>query len=223
MVKRKVKKSDKKSSSKKATQASAMPKVEKAAPKSFKHWLGVFGDKALLALVGAKGLLKIPAYLAAFLTASFVFAYVFTFFKDGTMNWSLVFSGLDFSEKLKILGQVVSEIFTGLASLYGISIFAMSLLQGLCIALMVYAWKNRERDSAIDGASTGGIGALLGFIALGCPSCGVTFITPILTAIAGTSDGANRERKTDFYYFGICFANLHSYSARLCRFRYYER
>ena len=199
MVKRKVKKSDKKSGSKKAAQASAMPKVEKAAPKSFKHWLGVFGDKALLALEGAKGLLKKPAYLATFLIASFVFAYVFTFFKDGTMNWSLVFSGLDFSEKLKILGQVVPEIFTGLASLYGISIFAMSLLQGLCIALMVYAWKNRERDSAIDGASTGGIGALLGFIALGCPSCGVTFITPILTAIAGTGAMALTESVSQIF------------------------
>ena len=115
------------------------------------------------------------------------------------MNWSLVFSGLDFSEKLKILGQVVPEIFTGLASLYGISIFAMSLLQGLCIVLMVYAWKNRERDSAIDGASTGGIGALLGFIALGCPSCGVTFITPILTAIAGTGAMALTESVSQIF------------------------
>ena len=105
MVKRKVKKSDKKSGSKKAAQTSAMPKVEKTAPKSFKHWLGVFGDKALLALEGAKGLLKKPAYLATFLIASFVFAYAFTFFKDGTMNWSLVFSGLGLGEKLSCTGN----------------------------------------------------------------------------------------------------------------------
>ena len=74
----------------------------------------------MLALEGAKELLKKPAYLATFLIASFVFAYVFTFFKDGTMNWSLVFSGLDFSEKLKILGQVVPEIFTVLGVFIGI-------------------------------------------------------------------------------------------------------
>ena len=64
---------------------------------------------------------------------------------------------------------------------------------------MVYAWKNRERDSAIDGASTGGIGALLGFIALGCPSCGVTFITPILTAIAGTGAMALTESVSQIF------------------------
>ena len=183
MVERKVKKASK--SKKIAKAETVVPKVKHSAAKGFKHWLSSFGDKAVLALNGTKGLLKKPAYLAIFLLASFAFAYILTFFSAGTVNWSLLWSGLGFGEKMGILGRCVVEIFTNLRTFYGVTIFIMSLLQGLCIALMVFSWKNRERDSAIDGASTGGIGALLGFIALGCPSCGVTLVAPILTAIGG--------------------------------------
>ncbi len=183
MVQRKVTKK-KKSSKKPAETVKEFPSV-KPAKKSFRQKLSSFGDKALLACQGAKGLLCQPAYLAIFVVSALVFAYIFTFFRDGTVNWSLLLSGLPFADKLGILGQGFLNIFANVRDLYGISILVMSLLQGLCIALMVYAWKHRERNSALDGASTGGIGAILGFIALGCPSCGVTFVTPILTAIGG--------------------------------------
>ena len=194
MVKRKI--SKKKAPKKVATEPKAKVapiKVSKPAAKGFRHRLSSFGDKALLAMSGTSMLLKKPAYATTFAVTSFVFAYIFTFFSNGTVNWSLLWSGINFDEKLGILGGCVIDIFTNLSNLYGIATFVMSLLQGLCISLMVFAWKNRERDSAIDGASTGGIGTLLGFIALGCPSCGVTFVTPILTAIAGTGAMALTE------------------------------
>ena len=51
--------------------------------------------------------------------------------------------------------------------------------------LLVFAWRHREKDATLDGASTGGIGSILGFVALGCPTCGVGLLMPLLTAIAG--------------------------------------
>jgi uncharacterized membrane protein len=70
----------------------------------------------------------------------------------------------------------------------------MALLQGVIIMQLVFTWKNRERDMAIDGASTGTIAAILGFITLGCPSCGVGLLSAILTAIAGTGAAVLAER-----------------------------
>ena len=69
----------------------------------------------------------------------------------------------------------------------------MSALQALVIILLIFAWRHRQKDSVLDGASTGGIGAIFGFIALGCPSCGVGLLTPILTTLAGAGAMAMAE------------------------------
>ena len=70
----------------------------------------------------------------------------------------------------------------------------MSSLQRLTkIMLLIFAWRNREKEHAIDGASTGSIGAIFGFVALGCPTCGVSLLAPLLTAIAGAGAMAAAE------------------------------
>ena len=84
-----------------------------------------------------------------------------------------------------MLGLVFRNIIYNFTSLYGILIILMALLQALVIILLTFAWRNREKDATLDGASTGGIGSILGFVALGCPTCGVGLLMPILTAIAG--------------------------------------
>ena len=60
--------------------------------------------------------------------------------------------------------------------------------------LMIYVWRHREKSIAIDSASTGSIASVIGFVALGCPSCGISLLSPILTAIAGASAGILAER-----------------------------
>ena len=94
---------------------------------------------------------------------------------------------------MEVLGRVCVKILENFTSLYGILIIFMSILQALTIMLLIFTWKNREKDRAIDGASTGSIGAIFGFVALGCPTCGVSILTPILTAIAGTGAMAAAE------------------------------
>ncbi len=150
-------------------------------------------DRAKFALSGVGMLLKRPKYLAVFIVSLLIFLYILTFFKNGTSNWALLWSGVSFGTKMGILGRVFGDMFSNFTDWYGILIILMSLLQAITIMLLVFTWRNREKDHTLDGASTGGIGALLGFIALGCPTCGVSILTPLLTAIAGTGAMAAAE------------------------------
>lgn len=143
-------------------------------------------DRAKFAALSIWTLFKRPKYLASFIISLFVFLYILSFFKDGSGNWLLLCSGLSFGSKMEVLGRVFLKIFDNFTNLYGILIILMSILQALTIMLLIFTWRNRDKDNAIDGASTGGIGAIFGFVALGCPTCGISILAPLLTAIAGT-------------------------------------
>ena len=150
-------------------------------------------DRTKFALSSIGYLLRRPKYLAVFIVSLFVFLYILTFFKSGTSNWALLWSGVSFGTKMGILGRVFADILGNFTDLYGILIILMSLLQAITIMLLIFTWRNREKDHTLDGASTGGIGALLGFVALGCPTCGISILTPLLTAGAGTGAMAAAE------------------------------
>lgn len=144
-------------------------------------------DRSKFALVSIAYLFKQPKYLLIFLFSFVFFSYFLTFFRDGSSNWQLVWSGLGIDRKFELLGRVFPAMLENFSSFYGITIIFLSLLQAVIIAQLVFAWKHREKGQQIHGASTGGVGALLGFVALGCPSCGIGLLTPLLTAIAGAS------------------------------------
>ena len=142
-------------------------------------------DKTKFALVGTEKLLKRPAYIALFLLCMLLFHYFLTFFRDGSSNWQLLWSGLPFGRKLEVLGRIFPSMLDNFSSFYGWTIVLLSLLQALIIVQLVFACKNRKRSDALNQASAGGAGAILGFIALGCPSCGIGLLSPLLSAIAG--------------------------------------
>lgn len=150
-------------------------------------------DRSKFALVSTGYLFKKPKYLCVFLLSFLVFIYFLTFFRDGSSNWQLVWSGLTIDRKLEVLGRVFPAILENFTSFYGLTIIFLSLLQGVIVMQIVFAWKNREKEQSLNTASTGGVGALLGFLALGCPSCGIGLLTPLLSAIAGASAVALSE------------------------------
>ncbi len=160
---------------------------------NFKRSLETASDQSKLALAGIRQLLRRPKYLATFLISLLLFLFILNFFKDGNTNWTLITSGLEFSRKMEVLGRVVGEMALNFCSLHGVMIILMALMQALIIPLLIHSWRCRAKEQALDGASTGSIGSVLGFVALGCPSCGVGLLTPILTAIAGTSAMALAE------------------------------
>jgi len=150
-------------------------------------------DRSKFALVSTGCVLKKRKYLLFFLISLLLILYLLTFFRDGSNNWQLIWSGLAFRRKLEVLVRVFPAILDNFISLYGVSIIFLSIFQAIIIAQLVFTWDNRKKDSALDGASTGSIGAILGFITLGCPSCGVGLLTPLLSAIAGASAVALAE------------------------------
>ncbi len=161
--------------------------------KKAKTLVETIADRTKFEMVSIGYLLRQLKYLASFLISLVVFLYILSFFKNGNGNWLLLCSGLDFGAKMEVLGRVAVGILDNFTSLYGVLIIFMSLLQALTIMLLIFTWQNREKEQAIDGASTGSIGAVFGFVALGCPTCGVSLLAPILTAIAGTGAMAAAE------------------------------
>jgi len=150
-------------------------------------------DRSKFALVSTGYIFKKPKYLVLFLLSFFVFLYFLTFFRDGSSNWQLIWSGLAIDRKLEVLGRIFQAILENFCSLYGAVILLLSLLQGIIVMQLAFAWRHREKEQQLEGASAGGVGAVLGFIALGCPSCGIGLLTPLLSAIAGASAVALSE------------------------------
>ena len=150
-------------------------------------------DRSKFAAISSGKILRRPKGFLTFLVFLVFFLYFLSFFRDGDGNLQLLFSGLPFGRKLEVLGRVFLGIGDNFTSLYGVTIILLSVLQALVVMHLVFAWRHREKSHALDGASTGGAGAILGFVALGCPSCGIGLLTPLLSAIAGASAAALAE------------------------------
>ena len=93
---------------------------------------------------------------------------------------------LGFPSSLKILGDSFIAIFgIGQPFLDWLPIFALSLLQGILIGLIVLLWQKKRDQNA---GNLGSAGIVAGLIALGagCPTCGTTLITPLLGTLFST-------------------------------------
>ena len=103
----------------------------------------------------------------------------------GFAKFELMYA-LGFPENLKIIFGCVVAIF-GVNQIFldWLLIFAISVLQGILIGLIVLLWnKKKEQNSAnLEKA-----GIITGLIALGagCPTCGATLLTPLVGAIFST-------------------------------------
>lgn len=157
--------------------------------KKLKEKAEAFGNKSKYAVIGAGHCLSRPKYAVACALAFVAILYLFTFFRDGSGRWQLLCAG-----KTDQLWINFVSMMSNFASFYGILLVFMSALQALAVTQIVYAWRNRRKDEAISGIERGGIASLLGFAALGCPSCGISIFMPILTAVVGTGASIVAER-----------------------------
>lgn len=150
-------------------------------------------DYLKLALVGQHVVLKNPRYVGVFTIAWIGLYYGYFFFRSGNGDWNLLWSGINMGDKLALLGRDFVNMWVSLASWYGLQLAIMTGLQAMTLVLLIFAWRHRDKENALDGASTGGIAAILGMLALGCPSCGLSLITPILTTLAGAGAAVMAE------------------------------
>ena len=158
--------------------------------KKMRNTLDLWLDETKLAFIGLGNMLKRPAYMGLVVAVWLIFAYILTFFNSGTGTWNLLWSGISFSDKLGLLVKVWQGVLMNFTSLNGLLLMILSFLQGLTIATLVFVWKGREKKAAVNGLEAGGVGAAFSFLVLGCPSCGISLLAPVATAIAGTGAAA---------------------------------
>lgn len=157
---------------------------------NFWKWLDDF------ALAG-KGILlatKEKRFWYGFVPAFLFFGLLINLLAGGFSKFELM-AATGFSGTMKILGDAFLSIF-GVNQPFAdwLYVFALSLLQGILIGLIVLLWHKKRKNIATDSEdnqNTAGLeraGIITGLIALGagCPTCGTTLLTPLLGTIFST-------------------------------------
>jgi hypothetical protein len=123
-----------------------------------------------------------------FLFSFFIFAFILTFAANGSLYFSLLTANISLVNKLTVLGQVFTSIFSNIfQGINGVLVILLSFLQAITITLMVYAKKYSKakticrigKDSGLQGAAL-----IISFIGVGCPTCGTSLIAPLIALFA---------------------------------------
>ena len=148
---------------------------------NWREWL----DQCILAGQGILLATKEKRFWYGFVPSFLFFGVLMNLLAGGTSKFELM-GALGFPDNLKILGNSFIAVFgVNQPFLDWLPIFAISILQGILIGLIVLLWK-KKRDQNSANLSSAGI--ITGLIALGagCPTCGATLITPLIGAIFST-------------------------------------
>ena len=148
---------------------------------NWRKWL----DGFVLAANGILLATREKRFWYGFVPAFFFFGFLMNLLSGGFAKFELM-GALGFPTSLQVLGSAfIATLGIGQPFLDWLPIFAISILQGILIGLIVLLWdKKREQNSAnLEKA-----GIITGLIALGagCPTCGTTLLTPLLGAIFST-------------------------------------
>lgn len=152
---------------------------------NWRKWLDEFalaGKGILLAARNRK-------FWYGFVPSFLFFGLLMNLLSGGTAKFELM-TTLGFPESLKILGNSFLAIFgINQPFLDWLPIFAISILQGILIGIIVLLWgKKREQATSGNAENLQKAGLITGLIALGagCPTCGATLITPLIGAFVST-------------------------------------
>lgn len=137
-----------------------------------------------------------PAYFFLAAGVSIVFyELIFWFLNLGLLQYLLTSQFLTIGDKFNMLIGSYSGIFTVPLSPLALTLFAVSIFQGVAVAALAYSiGKERSMRQGIlrDFGGTGIAGAL-SVLGLGCAACGTSLVTPILTFFFATSSVAVAE------------------------------
>ncbi len=139
------------------------------------------------ALAG-KGILlatKEKRFWYGFIPTFLFFGLLMDLLSGGLSKFNLM-SATGFLGSLKIIGDSFLSIFGVYQSfLDWLPIFAISILQGILIGLIVLLWNKKRKNSTKNSENLGNAGIITGLIALGagCPTCGTTLIAPLIGSI----------------------------------------
>ena len=132
---------------------------------------------------GISRLLLIPQYFLLAAVTSLIFALVIFFAINANFYGPLMMSQLPFLDKIALLGDMLSDIFTqGFTSINGALLIVVSVLQGISIAAVIFtAKKNKVEEKPVTRqVGLSGIASVAAAIGLGCVPCGTSIILPII-------------------------------------------
>lgn len=148
---------------------------------NWRKWLDGF-------VLAGKGILlatREKKFWYGFVPSFLFFGFLMNLLAGGFAKFELM-SALGFPGSLRIIGESFLAIFgTNQIFLDWLPIFAISVLQGILIGLIVLLWDKKRTGNA---ANLEKAGIVTGLIALGagCPTCGTTLLTPLIGAIFST-------------------------------------
>ena len=148
---------------------------------NWRKWLDGF------ALAG-KGILlatKERRFWYGFVPAFLFFGLLMNLLSGGLAKFNLIAS-LGFPQGFKIIADSFLGIFgVNQPFLDWLLIFAISILQGILIGLIVLLWSKKRENGTKNSENLEKAGIITGLIALGagCPTCGTTLIAPLIGAI----------------------------------------
>lgn len=148
---------------------------------NWRKWLDGF-------VLASKGILlatREKKFWYGFVPSFLFFGFLMNLLAGGFAKFELM-SALGFPGSLRIIGESFLAIF-GINQIFldWLPIFAISVLQGILIGLIVLLWDKKRTGNA---ANLEKAGIVTGLIALGagCPTCGTTLLTPLIGAIFST-------------------------------------
>ncbi|MBR2659250.1 hypothetical protein IKD60_00605 [Candidatus Saccharibacteria bacterium] len=162
--------------------------------RNLKARLAKWLDEFKLAGLGILGLTKQPRFWVIFAIVFVVFGTLLSMFASGFSAFNLFFAS-DFGGKMSVIASAFCALF-GVGRSFGdfLLTFTLTVLQALLIAMIVMIYRyRREKQRAgkwtsggqADAVQNAGIAAFLALLGSGCPTCGTTLITPLLSAVVG--------------------------------------
>ena len=147
-------------------------------------------DEFVLAFKGILLATKEKRFWYGFIPSFIFFGMLMNLLAGGFAKFELM-GALGFPKSLQIISDSFLAIFGfKQAFLDWLPIFAICILQGTLIGLIVLLWnkKKEESENSSNSANVEKAGIITGLIALGagCPTCGTTLLTPLLGAIFST-------------------------------------
>lgn len=148
---------------------------------NWRKWL----DGFVLATKGILLATKEKRFWCGFIPSYFFFATLIDLLSGGFAKFELM-GALGFPACLQIIGDSILSVFgINQPFLDWLYVFMIAFLQSTLIGLIVLLWDKKRKQNS---ANLEKAGIITGLIALGagCPTCGVTLLTPLLGAIFST-------------------------------------
>lgn len=125
------------------------------------------------------GCLRRPAYLALGVAVFVIFGLLLALLSVGTTDLGLLFAGVDAGVKWGIIGRAALSV------VGDPQILLLTLVQTLQIVALARIVRQPKacRVGDVEGV---GIVAILALLGVGCPTCGLSLLAPVLLAVFGS-------------------------------------